>query len=420
MNYLIIGAGPAGVIAAETLRGLDSDAKITIVGDEPEPPYSRMAIPYLLIENIKEQGTYLRKDADYFKSRNIDVVIGRASSVDASSRTVQIEGGETLSYDSMLIATGSTPVKPPVDGIDHERVTNCWTLEDARRISAGISKGAPVVLIGAGFIGCIILEALVSAGADLTVIEMGDRMVPRMLDQKCGSLLETWCKQKGVKVMTSTTVDAIEDRGSSGVVVRTSNGEEVEAELVISAAGVKPNAGFLDGSGVVLEDGGIRIDEHMQSSVEGIYAAGDVAYGMDFTSGEFGIQAIQPTAADHARTAAHNMHVHGSLKHRGSVLMNVLDTMGLISASYGEWEGVENGDTTELLDEDNFRYIQLQFDGDKLVGANTLGMTQHIGILRGLIQGEFHLGTWKQRLMENPLLLMEAYLATTQGNSTYA
>lgn len=420
MNYLIIGAGPAGVIAAETLRGLDADANITIVGDEPEPPYSRMAIPYLLIENIEEQGTYLRKDADYFKSRNIDVVIGRASSVDASSRTVQIEGGDKVRYDSMLVATGSTPVKPPVDGIDHERVTNCWTLEDARRISAGIRKGAPVVLIGAGFIGCIILEALVSAGADLTVIEMGDRMVPRMLDQKCGSLLERWCKQKGVKVMTSTTVDAIEDRGDSGVVVKTSSGEEIEAELVISAAGVKPNAGFLDGSGVALEDGGIRIDEHMQSSVEGIYAAGDVAYGMDFTSGEFGIQAIQPTAADHARAAAHNMHAHGSLNHRGSVLMNVLDTMGLISASYGEWEGVENGDTTELLDEDNFRYIQLQFDGDKLVGANTLGMTQHIGILRGLIQGEFHLGKWKQRLMDNPLLLMEAYLATTQGNSTYA
>ena len=95
--------------------------------------------------------------------------------------------------------------------------------------------------------------------------------------------------------------------------------------------------------------------------------------------------------------------------------MNVLDTMGLISASYGQWEGVAGGDSTQLVDEANFRYINLQFDGDRLVGANTLGLTQHVGVLRGLIQGRFHLGTWKDRLMGNPLLLMEAYLAATQA-----
>ncbi len=294
-------------------------------------------------------------------------------------------------------------------------MTSCWTLEDARKITSGIRKGAPVVLIGAGFIGCIILEALVAAGANLTVIEMGNRMVPRMLDEKCGSLLEKWCGNKGVNVMTSTTVTEIESKGDN-VLVKTSGGAEVEAELVISAAGVKPNAEFLDGSGVKLVEGGIEIDEFMQSSVADIYAAGDVAYGRDFSTGEFGIQAIQPTAVDHARLAAKNMHDHGSVSHQGSVLMNVLDTMGLISASYGQWEGVEGGDAAELLDEDNFRYVQLQFDQDRLVGANTLGMTQHVGVLRGLIQGKFHLGHWKQKLMDNPLLLMEAYLAATQSS----
>ncbi|MGB5708387.1 MAG: NAD(P)/FAD-dependent oxidoreductase [Arenicellales bacterium] len=415
MKHLIIGAGPAGVVAAETLRKLDKNASITILGDEPEPPYSRMAIPYLLIDNIDEQGTYLRKDQDYFKTQSIDVVVGRAESLDPVNKTVKVAGGDALPYDKVLVATGSRPIKPPVPGIDHEKVTSCWTLEDARKITSGIQQGAPVVLIGAGFIGCIILEALVSAGADLTVVEMGNRMVPRMLDEKCGSLLETWCQNKGVNVMTSTTVTAIEPSGDR-VLVKTSDGAEVEAELVISAAGVKPNADFLEGSGVKLIDGGIEIDEFMQSSVDGVYAAGDVAYGRDFSTGEFGIQAIQPTAVDHARLAANNMHKHGSIRHRGSVLMNVLDTMGLISASYGQWEGVEGGDSAELLDENNFRYIQLQFDQDRLVGANTLGLTQHVGVLRGLIQGKFHLGHWKQKLMDNPLLLMEAYLAATQAS----
>ncbi|MEJ2176843.1 MAG: FAD-dependent oxidoreductase [Gammaproteobacteria bacterium] len=406
MKHLIIGAGPAGVVAAETL--------LTILGDEPEPPYSRMAIPYLLIDNIDEQGTYLRKDQGYFEQQNIDVVIGHAQSLDPANKTVKLDSGNSLSYDKVLVATGSRPIKPPVPGIDHEKVTNCWTLEDARKITSGIRKGAPVVLIGAGFIGCIILEALVAAGANLTVIEMGNRMVPRMLDEKCGTLLEKWCENKGVNVMTSTTVTEIESKGEN-VLVKTSGGAEVEAELVISAAGVKPNAEFLEGSGVKLVEGGIEIDEYMQASVADIYAAGDVAYGRDFSTGEYGIQAIQPTAVDHARLAAKNMHDHGSISHPGSVLMNVLDTMGLISASYGQWEGVEGGDAAELLDEDNFRYIQLQFDQDRLVGANTLGMTQHVGVLRGLIQGKFHLGQWKQKLMDNPLLLMEAYLSATQS-----
>jgi NADPH-dependent 2,4-dienoyl-CoA reductase/sulfur reductase-like enzyme len=414
MKHLIIGAGPAGVVAAETLRKLDKDASITILGDEPEPPYSRMAIPYLLIDNIDEQGTYLRKDQGYFEQQNIDVVTGHAQSLDPANKTVKLDSGNSLSYDKVLVATGSRPIKPPVPGIDHEKVTNCWTLEDARKITSGIRKGAPVVLIGAGFIGCIILEALVAAGANLTVIEMGNRMVPRMLDEKCGTLLEKWCENKGVNVMTSTTVTEIESKGEN-VLVKTSGGAEVEAELVISAAGVKPNAEFLEGSGVKLVEGGIEIDEYMQASVADIYAAGDVAYGRDFSTGEYGIQAIQPTAVDHARLAAKNMHDHGSISHPGSVLMNVLDTMGLISASYGQWEGVEGGDAAELLDEDNFRYIQLQFDQDRLVGANTLGMTQHVGVLRGLIQGKFHLGQWKQKLMDNPLLLMEAYLSATQS-----
>ena len=418
MKHVIIGAGPAGVVAAETLRKLDPEAEVVIVGDEPEPPYSRMAIPYLLIDNIDEPGTYLRKSGDHYSGSGIEVVVDRVESVDAKGKTLALAGGGTMNYDKLLVATGSRPIKPPVPGIDNERVTSCWTLEDARKITAGIKPGASVVLIGAGFIGCIILEALVKSGADLTVVEMGNRMVPRMLDETCGTMLENWCRDKGVNVMTSAQVEAIEDSGD-GLKVKISGDREVEAELVISAAGVRANAQFLEGSGVELSDGAVVIDQHMCSSVADIYAAGDVACGRDFSTGEYSVQAIQPTAVDHARVAANNMVNHGSITHQGSVLMNVLDTIGLISTSYGQWEGVEGGDTATLVDEDNYRYLQLQFDGNRLVGANTLGMTQHIGVLRGLVQGRFDLGEWKDRLMENPLLVMEAYLAATQGANNY-
>ena len=414
MKHVIVGAGPAGVVAAETLRKLDASAEITIIGDESEPPYSRMAIPYLLIDNIEEPGTYLRKQDNHFSESNIKVVVDRVSSVDVKSKTLSLSGGGTEDYDKLLIASGSRPITPPISGIDHDRVTSCWTLEDARKIAAGINPGASVVLIGAGFIGCIILEALVSAGANLTVIEMGNRMVPRMLDETCGTMLEKWCENKGVNVMTSSQVEAIED-DSGNVIVKVSGGREVSAELVISAAGVRANAEFLDGSGVELSNGAVVIDEYMCSSVPDIYAAGDVACGRDFSTGEYTVQAIQPTAVEHGRVAASNMVNHGAIAHPGSVLMNVLDTMGLISASYGQWEGVEGGDTATLVDQENFRYMQLQFDGDRLVGANSLGLTQHVGVLRGLVQGRFKLGPWKDKLMQNPLMIMEAYLSVTQG-----
>jgi len=413
MTYVIVGAGPAGVVAAETICKLDPGGQVVMVGDEPDPPYSRMAIPYLLINNIDEQGTYLRKDPEHFENA-IRHMHGFAESVDADAKTLHLTDGRKIDYESLLVATGSKPILPPVPGIDGERVTTCWTLEDARKIMATLKPGASVVLIGAGFIGCIILEALVSSGANLTVVEMGDRMVPRMLNEVSGELLREWCQEKGVNVMTGAQVESIEHHPGKAV-VQISGNRHVDAELVISAAGVRGNAGFVEGAGVELKNGSVAVDRHMCSSVPGIYAAGDAACGLDFSTGDYSVQAVQPTAVDHGRIAAANMVRHGSVLHQGCINMNVLDTIGLISVSYGQWQGVEGGDHSSLLDRDRFRYINLQFEEDALIGANTLGITQHIGILRGLIQGQFKLGKWKQRLMDNPMLVMEAYLAATQG-----
>ncbi|MGE4615730.1 MAG: FAD-dependent oxidoreductase, partial [Gammaproteobacteria bacterium] len=233
MQHVIIGAGPAGVIAAEALRKLQPDAVVTLVGDEPEPPYSRMAIPYYLARQIKEEGTYLRKSDDHFRVRNIAIVQGRVAAIDRPARQLKLEGGSEVPYDKLLIATGAIPVSPPIEGIDSPGVTACWTLEDARRIASTSKPGAKVVLMGAGFIGCIILEALAKSGADLTVVEMEDRMVPRMMNDIAGNLIKDWCESRGVKVHTSTQVTAIEKSGKKLRVVLAS-GESVEADLVVS------------------------------------------------------------------------------------------------------------------------------------------------------------------------------------------
>ena len=183
MQHVIIGAGPAGVTAAEALRRLSPECEIKIIGEEPEPPYSRMALPYHLVNQVPESGTYLRKRDNYFEKLAIDVVQDRVSAIDTVSKTLKLVSGGDQSYDRLLIATGSTAVKPPVEGIGLPGVHNCWTLEDARAILERAKPGAKVLLMGAGFIGCIILEALASRKVDLTVVEMENRMVPRMMNQ---------------------------------------------------------------------------------------------------------------------------------------------------------------------------------------------------------------------------------------------
>jgi len=417
MKHVIIGNGPAGVIAAETLRRADPAAEVVLVGDENEPPYSRMAIPYLLTGNIAEAGTYLRKDVNHYACLGIRLVHARVERIDSAAREVVLANGERLAFDRLLIASGSHPVRPPIPGIDLPGVHPCWTLADARQIAARAKPGARVVQLGAGFIGCIILQALADCGVKLTVVEMGDRMVPRMMTATAGNLIRHWVEKKGVKVHVNTKVEAISAAGEA-MKVKLSSGETLDADLLISAAGVRPNIAFLEGSGIKLNLG-ILVDAQMQTSVAGIYAAGDVTETRGFHSGLPELNAIQPNAADQARVAALNMlgQAGTPVATQGSLAINVLDTLGLISTSFGHWQGVasaEGGEGVELVDATSFRYLSLQFQHDVLIGATSIGWTDHVGALRGLIQGRVRLGNWKARLLADPTQFMAAYLGAAQ------
>ncbi len=436
-HHVILGAGPAGVIAAETLRKHAPNDTITLVGDEPDAPYSRMAIPYLLIGNIDERGTYLRKSATHFDDLRITQVKAKVTRVDAAGKTVQLDNGQSISFDKLLIATGSHPVRPPIAGMDLPGVHPCWTLEDARAIQALAKPGARVLQMGAGFIGCIIMEALAVRGVKLSVVEMGDRMVPRMMGPVAGSMIRDWCEAKGVQVFTGTKVEAIESGAEKGLLgklaaavgmssddasgalrVRLSNGQTVEADLVISATGVRPAIGFLEGSGITCLQG-VLTDQHLQTNVPGIYAAGDCAEAFDVVSGKTIVSAIQPNAAEQARVAALNM-LGQKTELKGVTQINVLDTLGLISTSFGNWEGVAGGQSAVLTDKAAGRHLSLQFKDDVMVGCNSVGWTEHVGVMRGLVEGQIHLGDWKDRLMQDPTKLMDAYLDCAQGQGRWS
>jgi NAD(P)H-nitrite reductase large subunit len=421
-HHLILGAGPAGVIAAETIRKLAPHDAITIVGDEPEPPYSRMAIPYLLMGNIDERGTYLRKTASHFTDLKVNQVKALVISAQAATKTVALDNGQSLAFDTLLIATGSHPLRPPIPGIDSEGVHPCWTLADARAIASLATKGARVLQLGAGFIGCIIMEALAARGVELSVVEMGDRMVPRMMGPTAGGMIRDWVEAKGVQVFTGTKVESI--AAGKPLQVKLSNGKTVEADLVISAAGVRPAIGYLKDSGITCLLG-VLTDEHLQTNVPGVFAAGDCAEAFDKVSGKMIVSAIQPNAAEQARVAGANMVAFSRGKSapsnlKGVTQINVLDTLGLISTSFGDWQGRPGGEHVELTDKPAGRHLSLQFQDDVLVGCNSVGWTEHVGVMRGLVEGQVKLGEWKDKLKQDPTKLMEAYLASAQAQGQWA
>lgn len=410
MDHVIIGQGPAGIIAAETIRAQDPMAAVMVIGDEGFPPYSRMALPYVLSGRIGEPGTFLRSDNNQYRSLGIDLVEGRVKKVHGAS--VEMDDGETVRFDRLLIAAGSRAVRPPIEGIDLPGVETCWTIEDARKIAARVSKGSNVLIMGAGFIGCIVLEALSKHSTDITIVEARDRMVPGMMDETGAEMIARWCETRNVTVKTSTRVEELQEY-SGRIRGRFSDNSDGIFDLVICATGVRPNIGFLEGS-EIKTDVGILVDQFMQTNRSNIYAAGDIAQGPDFFSGQPVVHAIQPTASEHGRIAALNM-TGTKTAYQGSLAMNVLSTLGLVSMSYGQWQGIDGEDVFTQANADSFQYIRLAFRDDILIGALMLGFPAHGGVVRGLIQGRIRLGKWKDILRNDPARVMQAWLATTQG-----
>ena len=236
-------------------------------------------------------------------------------------------------------------------------------------------------------------------------------MVRRMMNPVASGLIRRWCESKGVTIHTRTQPKELRAGNGTGAPIQVDlgDGRVLHADLYLSVVGVDPNLDFLEGSGIGIGRG-ILVDASLQSSVPGVYAAGDVAESTDCLSGKRQLNAIQPNAVEQGRIAALNM-AGRPARFRGSFVFNVLTTLGLASSSFGQWEGVPGGDSTDVLDEARYRYLNLQFEGDRLAGANCVGFSDHVGALRGLIEGRLRLGAWKRRLQDDPSRIMQAYLA---------
>jgi NAD(P)H-nitrite reductase large subunit len=414
MRHVIIGAGPAGINAIETLRAIDSDCEISLVCDEPA--YSRMVLPYYLEGKIDERAVMTGSD-EWFSEHGVTTHLGvRVKAVDPGKKMLSLDDGAQLAYDRLLISTGSRAARPPIDGLDGSGIVNLWTLADANEFLA--EPRPHTVIVGAGFIAFTVLDAIAARSDRVTILEIEDRVLPNMLDAESSALMADHLKQLGIDVRTGVRLEGIEQLSGKRR-LRLSGGENLECDAVVIAAGVAPNVEFLKSSGIELGEGrgaGILVDEMLQTSAEGVYAAGDVAEAADLLTGERRVHAVQPTAVDHGRIAAANM-AGMDVRYSGSLIMNILAAQGLEACSFGDWRGVGR-ESTVIENSANRVYRKYTWDDDALVGGILLGPTaamsgtNDVGMLKGLIQTGARLGPWKTYLNENPIDLRRVYVAS--------
>lgn len=414
-HHVIIGGGPVATNAIETIRQYESEpSQITLICDEPA--HSRMALPYWLSGQIPEQHTHTA-DSEYFQKLNVNARIGqRVRQIKPDQKQLELADGSAVEFDDLLIATGAAPIQLPIPGADLPGVQNLWTIAHTDQLLQATQnlERPRVVMIGAGFIGFIMLNAMHKRGWQLAVVEQADQVLPRMLDSQTAQIVHSWLGRKGVELHCGTTVTAIHDVDGQAKQVELADGSRIDADIVVIAAGIRPNTSFLDGSGIALGDG-ILVDQRLRTNLPGIYAGGDVVEGPVLGSERREMHPIQPTAVDHGRIAGANMAGH-AVDYPGSLLMNILDVCGLQCASFGDWAGQD--DTTTIHNADDHIARKLVWNGDQLSGAifvgqaNDMGMLTDVGMVKGFLQTQTALGEWKAFLQQNPFDIRRPYVAT--------
>jgi 3-phenylpropionate/trans-cinnamate dioxygenase ferredoxin reductase subunit len=275
-TFVIVGAGQAGGGAAATLRQEGFEGGVILVGAEPQPPYERppLSKEYLRGEFSFEQA--LVQEPGFYDENGIETRLGvRAARVDAVARVVELEGGERVAYDKLLITTGGRNRHFPIPGLDLEGIYDLRTVDDSDRLRAEIAPGRRAVVVGMGFIGSEVAASLRQSGVDVVVVDRNEVPLRRVLGEEVGRVMEGIHRDHGVSMVFEDTVAAFEGAGRVERVT-TGRGRRIECDFVVVGLGTEPVTELLAGTGAEI-DNGVVVDEHLRTGVEGIYAAGDVA-----------------------------------------------------------------------------------------------------------------------------------------------
>ena len=275
-SIVIVGAGLAGAKAAETLRDEGYDGRVTLIGDEPERPYERPPLSKEYLRGESEREAAHVHPAGFYEGRSIELITGTAvEAIDTRDRTVTLAGGGRLAWDRLLLATGAEPRRLPVPGADLDGVLRLRDLADCEQLRAALAEGGPLVVVGAGWIGCEVAASARAAGVEVTLLERMDVPLQAVLGPEMGAFYGDLHGERGVELLAGAAVEAFQGAGRVER-VRLADGRAIDCAAVVVGVGVTPRTALAEAAGLAVDDG-ILVDERLRASAPGVHAAGDAA-----------------------------------------------------------------------------------------------------------------------------------------------
>lgn len=394
MNYVIIGNSAAAIGCIEGIRQVDAQSLITVIASEPYHTYSRPLISYLLYGKTDEQRMKYRPDG-YYEKMGVKAMLGRTvEKIDAKTKKVTLENGEQVPYDKLLVATGSRPFVPPMEGLDTvQKKFTFMSLDDAKALEAALQPDSRVLIVGAGLIGLKCAEGIQDKVGSITVVDLAPRILPSILDEAGSQMVQKHIESKGIRFLLSDSVAKFD----SGKAVLKS-GKTLEYDIVVIAVGVRPNVELLKDAGAEVERG-VVTDLQSHTTLKDVFAAGDCAQSHDITTGTDRVLALLPNAYMQGECAGVTM-AGGEKSFDKAIPMNAIGFFGLHMITAGSYDGDEYVEQTEGS------YKKLVTKDGLLKGYILIGDIKRAGIYTSLIREQTPLGDLDfDRIREKPQLM---------------
>ncbi len=395
-DYVIIGNSIAAIGTIEGIRKVDTTGTITVIGNENHFVYGRPLISYMLMgKTTLEKMNY--RDLSFYDDNKVETILGvEVTAIDKDKKQVALSNGSTVSYKKLMLATGSRPFLPPMKGIELvEKKTSFMTIDDALKLDSMINSESNVLVVGAGLIGLKCVEGILSKVKSITVIDLANRVLPSILDEKGSDLVKASLEKKGVKFILGESIAEF----TSAATATTTQGKELSFDTLVTAVGVRPNTQLFQAIGGQVNRG-IVVDTLGKTSIEDIYAGGDCAECFDISCDTQRIVAILPNAYFQGRAAGISM-AGGEEPFDQAMPMNSIGFFDLHIITAGSYIG----DKDIVLDDEN-NYKVLFTKDNKLVGFIMIGDVQRAGIYTSLIRNKTPLDSIDYTLVrEHPQLM---------------
>jgi nitrite reductase (NADH) large subunit len=414
-RQLIIGNSAAALNAVKAIRENNSTDPITLVSAERHYAYSPVLLPYYVSKKIKRPALFLA-DERFYQQNGVELILGNpATRVDPQDRQVTLANDDILEYDNLLIATGSSPKELGIPGEELAGVFTLKTVDDADKLVKAGAAMKDVVILGGGLIGLQAANALYREGRNIKIIIGSKQPLSRNVDPSCAENVCQGIRECGMTILFETYAESIE-KAKSKLRVTLSSGRNLQADAVVIGKGVRANMQLVAESEIEVNYG-VLVDETMRTNVPNVFAAGDVAEGLNLITGQRQVIATWPNACSQGRTAGINM--AGGMDKNEGLSSNICGFLGSAIASVGI-TNPENGDFEEVVADEpaKGRYRKLVWNkNNELVGAVLMGTVADIGVITTLIRNRVRISREKRDQMVRSTIRYGDWFSDQLGHS---